>query len=61
MPCCHRKRIGLGVIYWTVGPFVKGLLSSGMNHGAALGFWVAGLVTAIPACNDQWRLIHGTQ
>jgi uncharacterized membrane protein YraQ (UPF0718 family) len=51
--------IGIPVYTSGVGaiPIVKGLLSSGMGHGAALAFLVAGPVTTIPAMTAVFALV----
>jgi len=51
--------IGIPVYTSGVGaiPIVKGLLSSGMSHGAALAFLVAGPVTTIPAMTAVFALV----
>ena len=51
--------IGIPVYTSGVGaiPIVKGLLSSGMSHGAALAFLVAGPVTTVPAMTAVFALV----
>lgn len=51
--------IGIPVYTSGVGaiPIVKGLLTSGMGHGAALAFLVAGPVTTIPAMTAVFALV----
>ena len=51
--------IGIPVYTSGVGaiPIVKGLLSNGMSHGAALAFLVAGPVTTIPAMTAVFALV----
>ena len=51
--------IGIPVYTSSVGaiPIIKGLLSSGMSHGAALAFLVAGPVTTIPAMTAVFALV----
>ena len=51
--------IGIPVYTSGVGaiPIVQGLLSSGMSHGAALAFLVAGPVTTIPAMTAVFALV----
>ena len=51
--------IGIPVYTSGVGaiPIVKGLLSSGMSHGAAMAFLVAGPVTTIPAMTAVFALV----
>jgi len=39
-------------------PIVEGLLKSGMGHGAALAFLVAGPVTTIPAMTAVFALVR---
>ena len=51
----------IGIPIYTSGvgaiPIVKGLLSNGMSHGAALAFLVAGPVTTIPAMTAVFALV----
>jgi len=51
--------IGIPVYTSGVGaiPIVEGLLNSGMSHGAALAFLVAGPVTTIPAMTAVFALV----
>jgi uncharacterized membrane protein YraQ (UPF0718 family) len=51
--------VGIPVYTSGVGaiPIVKGLLSNGMSHGAALAFLVAGPVTTIPAMTAVFALV----
>jgi uncharacterized membrane protein YraQ (UPF0718 family) len=51
--------IGIPVYTSGVGaiPIVQGLLKSGMSHGAALAFLVAGPVTTIPAMTAVFALV----
>ena len=51
--------IGIPVYTSGVGaiPIVQGLLNSGMSHGAALAFLVAGPVTTIPAMTAVFALV----
>jgi len=41
----------------TALPMVSGLLSIGMNHGAALAFLIAGPVTTLPAMMAVWGIV----
>ena len=52
--------IGIPVYTSGVGaiPIVEGLLKSGMSHGAALAFLVAGPVTTIPAMTAVFAYAH---
>jgi uncharacterized membrane protein YraQ (UPF0718 family) len=51
----------IGIPLYTSGvaaiPIVKGLLNSGMSHGAAMAFLVAGPVTTIPAMTAVFALV----
>ena len=51
--------IGIPVYTSGVGaiPIVDGLVSSGMSHGAALAFMVAGPVTTLPAMTAVFALV----
>ena len=51
--------IGIPVYTSGVGaiPIVEGLLKSGMSHGAALAFLIAGPVTTIPAMTAVFALV----
>jgi len=52
----------IGIPLYTSGvaaiPIVEGLLKSGMGHGAALAFLVAGPVTTIPAMTAVFALVR---
>ena len=52
----------VGIPLYTSGvaaiPIVEGLLKSGMGHGAALAFLVAGPVTTIPAMTAVFALVR---
>ncbi len=52
----------IGIPLYTSGvaaiPIVEGLLKSGMSHGAALAFLVAGPVTTIPAMTAVFALVR---
>ena len=52
----------IGIPLYTSGvaaiPIVQGLLKSGMGHGAALAFLVAGPVTTIPAMTAVFALVR---
>jgi len=51
----------IGIPLYTSGvaaiPIVQGLLNSGMSHGAAMAFLVAGPVTTIPAMTAVFALV----
>jgi uncharacterized membrane protein YraQ (UPF0718 family) len=42
----------------TALPLISGLLSMGMNQGAALAFLIAGPVTTIPAMMAVWGIVR---
>ena len=52
----------IGIPLYTSGvaaiPIVQGLLNSGMSHGAAMAFLVAGPVTTIPAMTAVFALVR---
>ncbi len=50
--CIPVYTSGVGAI-----PIIEGLLKSGMSHGAALAFLVAGPVTTIPAMTAVFALV----
>jgi uncharacterized membrane protein YraQ (UPF0718 family) len=52
----------VGIPVYTSGvsaiPIVQGLLNSGMSHGAALAFLIAGPVTTIPAMTAVFAIVR---